>query len=187
MFALTTAVMCAYALALGIMVEGRWRYGVPAMVFIHAAAGAALTFRLPPLARRAAEVLPLLLLLAVPWQHGLRSPAEVRNELQINLEVGYRTVVDARCTHVAGDYWRVWPAVFAANWRLYEEGGNRIVWGLAHRSMPTEEFWRSIPKEKVRAATFAGDPEAEKYLHLLAEHWSEVERLDPLVIRVVRP
>jgi hypothetical protein len=186
MFALVSAATCGFACAMGILFEGRWRYSAPAMVVVHAAAVAAVVSSLPPLARRAAGALPLLLLAAIPWQHGLPSYEKVRSELRTNLEVGYYRVVDAGCTHVAGDYWRVWPAVFAANWRLHEEGSERTVWGLAHRCTPTEAFWRSTPTEEIRAATFADDPEGPWYLGRLAERWTELERRDPLVIHGVR-
>ena len=52
------------------------------------------------------------------------------------------------CTHVTGDYWHVWPAVFHANLRLYEEHSSRRIWGIADRCTPTERFCAPSPTIK---------------------------------------
>jgi hypothetical protein len=54
------------------------------------------------------------------------------------------------CTHVSGDYWDVWPAVFRANLLLYERGEARVVWGLAERGEAAWPKWRAVPTGEVR-------------------------------------
>lgn len=86
-------------------------------------------------------------LAAVPNGPTNREPTQIRTD----------EVLSARCTHIAGDYWRVWPAVFRANLALYERGEQRVVWGLTLRSLPTSRFWKAVPRSKTRIAVFAPD------------------------------
>lgn len=74
-------------------------------------------------------------------------------------------LVEAKCDIVAGDYWRVWPAVLAVNDYYYRENifdprthTPRLVAGLAYRAWPTEYLWRprlSWPEAKL--CSFADD------------------------------
>jgi hypothetical protein len=66
-------------------------------------------------------------------------------------------IVRARCTHVAGEYWRVWPRVFHANLLLYERGQPRPVWGVAYRGEAAWPLWRRMPPEEVRLAAVPDD------------------------------
>jgi hypothetical protein len=53
-----------------------------------------------------------------------------------------RRLVADGCTHVVGDYWSVWPAVFQSRvqWRdLGQE--DRKVWGITFRATPTWDLW----------------------------------------------
>jgi hypothetical protein len=59
-------------------------------------------------------------------------------------------VVSARCTHVAGWYWMVWPTVMMTNQTLYERGEARQVFGISDRSGPTRELAMSMPADQVR-------------------------------------
>ncbi len=95
--------------------------------------------------------------------------------------------LDARCTHVIGDYWRVWPTVFHANLRLADQGSSRVVWGITQRSRPTMRCWSRVPESDTRIASILGD---EGNAWAFAEHY----RLPPLVelgrgqrIRVLTP
>lgn len=79
--------------------------------------------------------------------------------------IGTRDLLDCRCTHVAGDYWKVWHAVFRANLALYERGERRVIWGLSLRCRPTYRYWSKIPRDQMRVAIAGGgDPEADAYL-----------------------
>lgn len=68
-------------------------------------------------------------------------------------------VVASGCTHVAGDYWKVWPMVFRTNLALFESGERRSVWGITERSGPTSRYWTRLPRSQVRVAVAAGDDE----------------------------
>jgi hypothetical protein len=115
------------------------------------------------------------ILVAIGGSLGGPSVAKVRSsltrrELASDLE-GHPTVIRSddvlatRSTHIAGNYWRVWPAVFAANLKLYEQGEQRVIWGLTLRSEPTSAFWKAVPRSETRIAVFAqGDDEANKFL-----------------------
>jgi len=61
-------------------------------------------------------------------------------------------ILAARCTHVAGNYWKVWPAVYHANFILHERHENRMVWGIAGRSELTRQLWEKVPLEEWRIA-----------------------------------
>lgn len=66
-------------------------------------------------------------------------------------------LLEARCTHVTGDYWRVWPAVFHANLELRERGASGTVWGIAQRALPTTAQWSQVPLSATRIAEIKGD------------------------------
>jgi len=61
-------------------------------------------------------------------------------------------ILAARCTHVAGNYWNVWPAVYHANLILHERHENRMVWGITGRSEITRQLWEKVPLEEWRIA-----------------------------------
>jgi hypothetical protein len=181
--ATVTAVVMAssvYIATMGILFNW-WRYAAPALVVVHSATVAAAIgplFRRPPPLWIGALVLAAL----VPIRHGTPSLARVERELRSKLDVGFNDVIEARATHVAGDYWRVWPIVFAANWRLCDLGRDEPIWGLSHRSMPTERYWKAVPPERTRVAVFDDDPRAQDYRNLIGKNWSPPEKAGRLVI-----
>jgi hypothetical protein len=74
-------------------------------------------------------------------------------------------ILAAECTHVAGDYWQVWPAVFETNLKMADRHVNRVVWGVTFRSSPTRRYWSRTPLESMRVAVPPGDdPLAALYL-----------------------
>jgi hypothetical protein len=104
-------------------------------------------------------------------------------------------LLDAGCTHVLGNYWDVWPAVFHVNLVKYERGGDsQIVHGIANRSGPTLHLWRARPLKEVRVAIprstikKLSDEQYSADLALaLEEHWPgvhliEESRRDTIVI-----
>jgi hypothetical protein len=105
--------------------------------------------------------LPTLLVaamtLVVAVGHGRPSISVVRAEIDASLGKYTDDILAARCTHVTGDYWHVWPAMFHVNMRLADERSPRLVWGIAQRSLPTEKYWRQIPWTEVRIAEIIGD------------------------------
>jgi hypothetical protein len=81
------------------------------------------------------------------------------------VEIRADDVVASGCTHLVGGYWRVWPAVFRANWALYERGAERVVWGVTERSGPTSRYFQSVPRDETRIGVFiAGDDDAPIFL-----------------------
>jgi hypothetical protein len=93
---------------------------------------------------------------------GLPSLTGVRQDL--DWQRGQRTteLLAANCTHIAGNYWDVWPAMFHANLLLYERGETRVLWGLSDRSLATKALWSQIPLEKVRVGVPLHNKEADK-------------------------
>ncbi len=59
-------------------------------------------------------------------------------------------ILSSRCTHLVGDYWAVWPAMFHTNTTLADRGDPRIVWGVAFRAVPSRPRWSQIPPEATR-------------------------------------
>jgi hypothetical protein len=76
------------------------------------------------------------------------------------------TIVRAGATVIAGDYWRVWPAVFHANLRLARAHTSAQVFGLAFRSEETDPLW----KVTARQARIAGWPDDRSIATVAAEH-----------------
>jgi hypothetical protein len=75
---------------------------------------------------------------------GYGVPSLARVERDIDSRFGGRTaaVLSSGATVVAGDYWRVWPAVFHANLALSRTHAPTRVFGLAYRSEETDPLWR---------------------------------------------
>jgi hypothetical protein len=101
--------------------------------------------------------LAVAMTLVVMVAHGRPGLDVVRRELDATLGKYTDDILAAQCTHVTGDYWHVWPAVFHVNLRLAESGSPRTVWGIAHRSRATESLWRDVPWQTVRIAEIKGD------------------------------
>ena len=55
------------------------------------------------------------LLLASAARDGMPSLAGVRRIIDQRCGAMTAELIDARCTHLAGDYWSVWPAIFHVN------------------------------------------------------------------------
>jgi hypothetical protein len=92
-------------------------------------------------------------------------------------------VLTAHCTHIAGDYWKVWTTMFQANQRCYEHDW-RPIWGITARSSPTQPYWGPIPADEVRVAVPLGDEKlAEFYLrHFKFPEMEVAERLRSITV-----
>ena len=107
--------------------------------------------------RRVPLMLTVVMAVLAAIVHGPVSPGIVRTEID---EVAGRYTDDllaAGCTHVTGDYWHVWPAMFHVNLRLTDEHSPKRVWAIAQRCGPTEKYWRQIPWTEMRIAEIVGD------------------------------
>jgi len=95
---------------------------------------------------------------------GLPSLSGVRQDIDRHLGQRTAELLATNCTHIAGNYWDVWPAMFHANLVLHERGETRVLWGLSHRSHATQALWSQIPLDKVRVGVPLHDKEADGYL-----------------------
>jgi len=75
-------------------------------------------------------------------------------------------IVHAGAIVIAGDYWRVWPAVFHANLTLARAHTRAQVFGLAFRSEETDPLW----KNDSRQARIAAWPHDRSIGMVAAEH-----------------
>ncbi len=55
-----------------------------------------------------------------------------------------RAIRDLGCTHLVGNYWRTWPAVF---WEI-EHRGRGALWAVTTRSAVTEQFWQAPERRR---------------------------------------
>ncbi len=137
--ALLTGAMVLPAVLLTLLLEGRPRPW-------HRAANA--------LALAALPVTALLVL-------GLPSMARARAALDAAHGAATGDLLASRSTHLAGDFFKVWPAVFHANLVRYEQGSEREyptpLWGITHRSAPTKPLWQPKRWSDARIAVLAGD------------------------------
>jgi hypothetical protein len=119
---------------------------------------------------------------AIGFTYGQPSNAVVRACLDERLGGATDAMLQSGCTHVAGDYWRVWPAVYHANWKLRERGESRTIWGVAFRSLPTLARWTPSAGQQSVVAVLGNDAIAE---YFLAEHFPPlgIERWNPLEVR----
>jgi hypothetical protein len=124
--------------------------------------------------RRLAHALLLGLLLVVLGVYGTPSVARARAGLDAAAGRYSDQVLAAGASHVIGDYWHVWPAVYHANLLLYERGEARRVWGITHRSLPTAALWTAVPLDQTRVAAIAGDEDQ-------VEQWVKAYHLPELI------
>lgn len=89
-----------------------------------------------------------------------------------------RDVVASHATHVTGDYWKVWPTVFTADWLLGDARRAEWPYGITDRSVATLERARAVPQPRV--AILGGNA---AWIGLLGPHrWRVVERRPALVL-----
>ena len=108
---------------------------------------------------RLANALALAILLPLAFlRYGPPSPAAARAALGTGPGAeDARTIVADGCTHVLGDYWRVWPAVFQSRVTLRDRGEDRKIWGIAFRSTPTWDLWK-LPDWRLARIAVLGSP-----------------------------
>jgi hypothetical protein len=103
-------------------------------------------------------IFPFIVTIARFGYPGINKP---RIELEKKFNTYTSTIIQSDITFVAGDYWRVWPAVFHANWKLHGMGDEREVFGISFRSLPTRNLGLSYAKEGTRMLHFKDDSEFE--------------------------
>jgi hypothetical protein len=113
--------------------------------------------------RRACGVAGACLLGASAFTFGLPAPGHIREDLEAVSPITPE-VIALRCTHVAGYYWKVWPAVVMANAARYQRGERGQVYGIAHRAGVTLDLATAMRPEDVRIGVALDDPEAMGWL-----------------------
>lgn len=114
--------------------------------------------------RTAANVLALAALLPIVLLHaGPPSLERARRSLDAGLGRHSSAILAGGGTHVLGNFWRVWPAVFHTNLTLFERGEERRVWGITFRSGPTRSLWQRADWTAARFAALGADREIEAY------------------------
>lgn len=93
-----------------------------------------------------------------------------------------REVIAARATHVTGDYWKVWPTVFYANWLLGTAGRRQWLYGVTDRSLPTLRESLAVAHPRVAVLDGRG-----MWLRLLGQRqWLVAEQHASFVILTLR-
>ena len=145
------------------------RYLIPSVQLLQCAAAIAAVA--PWLGRdlRVPRSVPILgavvTLLAAAATYGTPSLDRVRSDLRSRLGHLSDEVLAAHCTHLAGDYWQVWPAVFHVNMLAHEAGRREMLWGVSFRSAPTREKLRPRLGQTTRVCVLRGSnvKRARKY------------------------
>ena len=180
----------SYCAAMWIFFQGRWRYAIPSLVLIHVGVcvcrfGPLLAHFSQPRLARIQTVLALLVVTSVFITWGFPSAFNVETCLKSAHSDGVNELIAARCTHVAGDYWKVWPAMLMVNWHYTDNGVNDRIWALSHRSEPTKQYWANIPTNRIRVGCYSGDPKAAEYRNMLGVKLKHVETQGEIEVWVV--
>jgi hypothetical protein len=110
--------------------------------------------------------------LAVLFSVGPPSREAVLHAFESRWGGAARDVIAARATHVTGDYWKVWPTVFYADWLLGPAGRHDWPYGITDRSIATLDRARAVPHPRVAALDGRG-----MWLGLLGPRaWAVTER-----------
>lgn len=100
-------------------------------------------------------------------KYGLHSYASKRQAFEAKYGSYAKQALQWNATFIMGEYWFVWPTIFCSKWELYEQKRDIPLFGLSHRSFPTERMWRPLLQPGVRFAVFRNKPELiKKYMDL---------------------
>src|SRR5262249_6518835 len=120
------------------------------------------------------------------WSYGWPSFAGVRRDIDLRCGGLTDDLLASGCTHLAGDYWTVWAAVFHANLELHERGESRTLWGVTERATPTYQLWKKTPMASRLAGVPVSDGLGEHMLRSFQFPALEEVEVRP-TIRVLRP
>jgi hypothetical protein len=109
------------------------------------------------LLRLAPFALVTLVCVAAALRHGRPGIDVVRASLAETAGKHTAEILAERCSHVTGDYYNVWPAVFHANLTLADQGSPETVWAIAQRASITADRWTRVPLAETRIAEIIGD------------------------------
>ncbi len=144
----------------------RYMYGTLALLAVGVAGavvGPFLAAVAPGHLRVVTVLFSLLLPLTAVCQYGSPSVASARAGL--DQSTGYWTadLIDTDCTHLIGDYWCVWPAMFHTNMTWADRGEDRKVWAIAMRAEVTHPQWGQSATERPRIGALAPNPALPHY------------------------
>jgi hypothetical protein len=170
-----------------------FRYLFPTILLLQtAAAGLAIgSFRITVPASRWPRLVisglaTVLLLGASAWSYGQPSISGVRRDVDRKFGALTEDLLASHCLFVAGDYWKIWGAVFHVKLVLYETRDPRPFWGLTYRCLPTLVLWMYEPPDQFIAGVPHGDDLGEAWLRSLPARKFELVEIRQ-TIRVFRP
>lgn len=99
-------------------------------------------------------------------QYGAPSPARVARGIDDRFGRQTAAVIHSGATVIAGNYWRVWPAVFHANLALARTHSRARVFGLTVRSEETDPIWKGANSQVL----IAGWPDDATVPAVAGEH-----------------
>ncbi|MGL6076046.1 MAG: hypothetical protein ACRC8S_17960 [Fimbriiglobus sp.] len=154
----------AYVVLMMICFDGRWRYATPSLVLMHLAAVVAVTEVFFGEVSLRAELIRIIIAglsligaIMVNWEPPSR---EHINDPTLYIGGGKCTsFAELGCTHIAGDFWPTWVAIWNLNCKYYPEG--HCCYGVAFRCDPTASSWKSVPRSQVRVGCYSADHSAD--------------------------
>ena len=182
----------AFAILTAILFDGRWRYSLSNLVIVQATA--ICLFTSTPVFQslvhqwklkrtNKALMIPIVLTAICICKYGLPSTTHLIAGLQKNHGALANQVQTHDLTHLAGDYWRVWPAMFLHNGSRLPNGDE--VWALTHRSYATETYWKASNYQAPRIGIQTTAPEAMEYAKMLGIPLEQKKGSDPAKALVV--
>jgi hypothetical protein len=112
---------------------------------------------------RLPEVATAMVLLSAFIAYGEPSVTHLRAILDRKFGSMTNDIIASKAEVIAGNYWKVWPAVFHVNLVLYDRAEHRGIYGDTYRGVGTAKFWVTLPNFCVD--TPLNDGEALSYMH----------------------
>ncbi len=116
-------------------------------------------------------------------RYGLPSVDKARAGLEQATGRYGQALLTQGCTHVAGDYWTVWPAVFNARWRAWERNQPGQVWGVSERAHNTSQLWSAMPFDRMRICGVRDDASYADYVRGMGVVKARQIEAAPFIVR----
>jgi hypothetical protein len=153
-----------------------FRYMYPTLMIAGLAVSTVLAALLARWTKALAVASLCVLAVAAMMSHGVPSLSRIDRGLDDRFGRQSEAILHTGATVIAGDYWRVWPAVFHANLTLARTHTRARVFGLAYRSEETDMLWKNSGHE----ALVAGWPDDRSIGMVAAEHGITIRPLTHL-------
>lgn len=141
-----------------------WRYAYPAslmlpILLICIATAPWWPGLITPRTHRSVSAIATVLLLAATLHlFGRPSFSQVRRDIDRVCGKYTADLRATRSTHLAGNYWEVWPTMFHANLVAFERGESPV-WGMAYRSTALQSRWRETVPDEFKIAWVGANTE----------------------------